>query len=117
MHWPIKYSEEKPTWIYKSNPKNKHPKTCYTPINQSIKRNLTNSKPSHTNYNIQTPLLSPGILKRPHSIAVDIPERTGGRVHPTLSGVAVLAVRGSALVDDSLLHDSAVHGEAVGGRC
>lgn len=85
--------------------------------NQSIKINLTNSKPSHTNHNIQTPLLSPGILKRPHSIPVDIPERTGGRVHPTLSGVAVLAVRGGGLVDDTLLHDGAVHGEAVGGRC
>lgn len=36
-------------------------------------------------------------------------------MHTALAGVALRAVRGNGLVDDTLLHDSAVHGEAVGG--
>jgi hypothetical protein len=36
-------------------------------------------------------------------------------VHTALAGVALRAVRGDGLVDDTLLHDGAVYGEAVGG--
>lgn len=78
---------------------------------------LTQRKPRNTNNNIQPLLISPGILKRPHAIPVDIPERASRRVHPTLPGVTVFAVRGGGLVDQTLLHDGAVHGETVGGRC
>ena len=36
-------------------------------------------------------------------------------MHTALAGVALRAVRGNGLVDDTLLHDGAVYGEAVGG--
>lgn len=77
----------------------------------------THSKPSHTNHNIQTLLLTTGILKRPHPIAVNIPERPGRGMQPTLARIPSLPIGGGGLVDETLLHDGAVHGEAVGGRC
>lgn len=74
----------------------------------------THSKPRHTNHNIQPFFLSPGILERPHAIALDIPKSASGRMQPALAGITGIAVRGGGLVDKALLDDGAVDGEAVG---
>ena len=73
---------------------------------------LTQRKPRNTNNNIQPLLISPGILKRPHAIPLDIPKRGRSRMHPALPGIAHLAVGGGRLVDQTLLHDGAVDGES-----
>lgn len=103
----MKYSHQKEIKKKKSNQKN--------PKYQEQKS--THSKPSHTNNNIQTLLLTTGILKRPHPIPVNIPERPGRGMQPTLARIPGLPVGGGGLVDETLLHDGAVHSEAVGGRC
>lgn len=93
----------------KRNPTKKNPKYQ--------EQKSTHSKPSHTNHNIQPLLLTTRILKRPHPIAVNIPERPGRGMQPTLARIPGLPVSGGGLVDKTLLHDGAVHGEAVGSGC
>lgn len=81
----------------------------------SLRGFLGHGKPRHANNNIQPPLLTSGVLERPHAVAVHVPECARGGVHPALSGVALRALGCGALVDHALLHDCAVYGEAVGG--
>ena len=38
---------------------------------------LIHRKPGNANNDIQPPLLGPGVLERPHAVAVDVPERAG----------------------------------------
>lgn len=38
-------------------------------------------------------------------------------MHPALASIALCAVGGGGLINQSLLHDGAVHGETVRGRC
>lgn len=38
---------------------------------------LIHRKPGNANNDIQPPLLGPGVLERPHAVAVDVPERPG----------------------------------------
>jgi hypothetical protein len=75
---------------------------------------LYNGEPCHTNNNIHPPVLSTSVLVCPHAVAVDIPERPGGRVHTTLASIAKCAICSNGRVNHALLHDCAVHGEAVG---
>ena len=85
-------------------------------IKQSHDR-LVHSEPSDADNNVQPALLSTGELECPHPVAVDVPESTGGRVHPALASIGLCAVGGGSLINHSLLHDSAVHGKTVRGRC
>lgn len=85
-------------------------------IKQSHDR-LVHREPSDADNNVQPALLSTGELECPHTVAVDVPESTGGRVHPALASIGLCAVGGGSLINHSLLHDGAVHGETVRGRC
>lgn len=69
---------------------------------------LRHREPCHAHYHVQPPLLTTGILERPHAIAVDIPESPRGRVHTALTGVAGRC----RLVHETLLDDGTVDGEA-----
>jgi hypothetical protein len=75
---------------------------------------LYDSKPRHTDNNVQSPLLSSSVLESPHAIPVNIPESPGGRVHAPLAGIAERTARGNRLVNNALLHDRAVDRETVG---
>lgn len=74
---------------------------------------LAQSKPCHTDDDVEAPLFSPGVLECPHSITIDVPEGARGGVHTTLAGVGDSTVRRGGLIDQALLNDGAVDGEAV----
>lgn len=82
--------------------------------NQQSVPSLYDCEPCHTNNNVQSPLLSTGVLESPHTITANIPESTRGRVHTTLAGITECAVCSDRLVNHALLHDRAVDGETVG---
>jgi len=86
-------------------------------INRAVHVHLVHSKPSDANDNVQPPFLSSGVLERPHTVTVDVPEGTGGRVHPAFASIGLCAVGGGGLINQSLLHDGAIHGETVRSRC
>jgi hypothetical protein len=86
-----------------------------SPFYRSLQGFLGHGKPRHANNDIQPPLLTSGVLERPHAVAVHVPECARGGVHAALSGIALCALGCGALVDHALLHDCAVYGEAVGG--
>ena len=84
---------------------------------KETKTRSTHSKPRHTNHNVQPLLLGPGVLERPHAIAVDIPKGASSGMQPALASVTGAAVRRGSLVDEALLDDGAVDGKAVRGWC
>lgn len=79
-----------------------------------LERKLIHGEPGNTDNNVQTPLLSAGVLERPHAVAVHVPESARGRVHPSLADL--FGASGGGLVDDALLDNGAVDGESVGRR-
>jgi hypothetical protein len=85
-------------------------------LSDSVPRQLAKCKPCHAHDHVQPLGIGAGVLERPHSIAVNVPERPRSGVHAALPSVGGGAVCSSRLVDQALLHNGAVHGEAVWRR-
>ena len=70
-------------------------------------------EPGHTHHDVQTPLLCPRVLERPHPIAVDIPKGALCWVHAALANTVGAATCRCSLVKQTLLDDGTIHGETV----